>query len=34
MNDLFYVAVTVAFFAIAFAYIRGCENLRGGAVDE
>lgn len=28
MMDLFFVAATVAFFAIATAYVRGCERLR------
>jgi K+-transporting ATPase ATPase C chain len=27
MTDLIFVAVTVAFFAVAWAYARGCERL-------
>jgi hypothetical protein len=34
MQDLIYIALTIAFFAIAIAYVRGCEKLHGGAVDE
>jgi hypothetical protein len=29
MQDLLMVAFTVAFFAVALLYIRGCEKLRG-----
>jgi hypothetical protein len=34
MDDLFYIALTFAFFAIAFAYVRGCEKLQGDNIDE
>ena len=27
MRDLLYVGVTVAFFALMLAYVRGCERL-------
>lgn len=27
MADLVFMAVTVAFFAIAWAYVRGCDRL-------
>ena len=27
MLDLLYIAITIAFFAIMLAYIRGCEAL-------
>ena len=27
MLDLFFVAVTIAFFALAVAYVAGCERL-------
>jgi hypothetical protein len=29
MLDATFVAVTVVFFAVAAAYVRGCERLRG-----
>lgn len=28
MQDLFYLAVSLLFFGVAFAYIRGCDRLR------
>jgi len=28
MSDLIFIAVTIAFFLIAIAYVRGCEKLR------
>jgi hypothetical protein len=34
MLDLLYLAVSIAFFVVAIAYVRGCEKLHGGAVDE
>jgi hypothetical protein len=36
MLDLLYVALTVGFFALMLAYIRGCERLgrEAGAEDE
>jgi hypothetical protein len=34
MDDLFYIALTIAFFAIAFAYVRGCNGLHGEMDDE
>lgn len=27
MGDLFYIALTVVFFALMLAYIRGCDRL-------
>jgi len=29
MNDLFYVAITLAFFAVSIAYVKGCDKLLG-----
>lgn len=29
MIDLVFALLTVAFFAVSFAYIRGCERLMG-----
>ena len=34
MLDVFYIALAVAFFVVAIAYVHGCEKLQGGAVDE
>jgi hypothetical protein len=35
MLDLVYIAVTVAFFALMLAYVRGCERLgRDGTSEE
>ena len=34
MRDVLYVAGTVLFFAVMFAYVRGCERLGRGTVDE
>jgi hypothetical protein len=34
MLDLLYIAITITFFVVAIAYVRGCEKLHGGAVDE
>jgi hypothetical protein len=31
MSDAIYLAITTAFFAVAIAYVKGCEKLRGGA---
>ena len=33
MLDLIFVAIVVGFFALAVAYTRGCERLRGGDHD-
>lgn len=33
MTDLYFIATTVAFFALAVAYTYGCERLRGGDHD-
>ncbi len=33
MSDLVFVAASVVFFAIAVAYVRGCEGLKGGRSD-
>ena len=29
VNDLIFVAVMIAFFAVAVAYVRGCERIIG-----
>ena len=29
MNDLIFVAVVIAFFAVSVAYVRGCERIIG-----
>ena len=29
MLDVLYVAISVLFFVVAAAYVRGCERLRG-----
>jgi hypothetical protein len=29
MSDIIYVAAMIGFFAVAIAYTRGCEKLRG-----
>jgi|GEM_PF-2262140 len=34
MDDIFYIALTLIFFAIAFAYVRGCDRLHGEMNDE
>ncbi|MHB8637938.1 MAG: hypothetical protein ACYC96_15870 [Fimbriimonadaceae bacterium] len=34
MIDLFYTALSIGFFLVAFAYVRGCEALRGDTKDE
>lgn len=31
MQDIFYLVVTLAFFAIAVGYVKGLETLRGGS---
>ena len=31
MLDLIFIALTIAFFALALAYVRGCEKLQSGA---
>jgi hypothetical protein len=28
MQDLIFIAITIAFFLIALAYVRGCEKLQ------
>lgn len=33
MSDLIYLALAVAFFWGAIAYVGGCEKLRGGGHD-
>jgi hypothetical protein len=33
MSDLIYLAIALAFFGIAIAYVNGCERLRGGSHD-
>lgn len=33
MADLFFIAVTLGFFALTGAYVRGCQRLRGGGHD-
>jgi hypothetical protein len=34
MNDLLYIAITIAFFAVGLAYIKGCNKLQGDGSDE
>jgi hypothetical protein len=34
MIDLLYLALTLAFFALMLAYVRGCEQLGRGAGSE
>ena len=34
MRDVAYIALTVAFFALMFAYVRGCEQLGREPTDE
>lgn len=29
MSDIFYLAATIGFFAVAIAYTHACEKLRG-----
>jgi len=31
MLDILYLGITVVFFAIAIAYVRGCDRLLGGS---
>jgi len=31
MSDLVFVGASLLFFIIAVAYVRGCEQLKGGA---
>jgi len=33
MSDFIYLALAVTFFAVAIAYVNGCEKLRGGGHD-
>jgi hypothetical protein len=33
MTDLIFISASVAFFALAIAYVHGCEKLRGGDHD-
>lgn len=30
MPDLIFVVLTIVFFLLALAYVRGCEKLQGG----
>jgi len=30
MQDLVFILVTIGFFALAFAYVRGCDRLKSG----
>lgn len=34
MQDIVFLLITIAFFAITGLYIRGLEKLRGGTTDE
>jgi len=34
MGDLLYIALTIAFFALMLAYVRGCERLGHDATGE
>jgi hypothetical protein len=34
MRDVAYVALTVAFFGLMIAYVRGCERLGGNRTGE
>jgi hypothetical protein len=34
MRDIVYIAVTLAFFGLMIAYVRGCERLGRAATDE
>ena len=34
MTDLFFIVLTIVFFAVAFAYVKGCNNLHGDMNDE
>ena len=34
MWDLFYIALTIVFFALMLAYVRGCERLGHDATGE
>jgi len=31
MSDLLYLTMAAGFFLLAFAYVYGCEKLRGGS---
>ena len=33
MQDLIFIALTIIFFLLCLAYVRGCEKLRGGGGD-
>lgn len=34
MRDIAYIALTVGFFALMLAYVRGCERLGRDSTDE
>ena len=34
MQDLFFIAVTVIFFAVSAAFVRGCEKLAEEETDD
>ena len=34
MLDLIFLAMTIIFFLVALAYVRGCEKLQLGGTDE
>ena len=34
MLDIVYIAVTLAFFGLMLAYVRGCEQLGSGATGD
>jgi hypothetical protein len=34
MLDIVYIVVTLAFFGLMLAYVRGCERLGRGATEE
>jgi hypothetical protein len=34
MLDIFYLAITFAFFAVAIAYVLGCDRLMGPSENE
>lgn len=34
MLDILYIGITLIFFVVSVAYVRGCEKLLGGHEDE
>jgi hypothetical protein len=34
MQDILYIAMGLLFFAVAVAYVHGCEKLKGSTPDE